>query len=89
VSVVKSGTFSSDGHPVKVISTWWEDEVEFALIRYMDDYVPYGIENGYVMLDESGVRLWEHRVKTGLVVKSGGDYYNPNDWVEEEGLIGR
>ena len=72
------------GHTVRIVRITREDDVEFAWIVYVDGYLPHDV-NGRVCgtVDEP---VWEHRIKTGKVVRSGGDYWNPNDWVTEKGL---
>jgi hypothetical protein len=77
--------YSRDGHPVRIVRTWLEDGVEFAEVKYLDGYAPYPNPNGRLggTYDDP---TWEHRVKDGKVLRSGGDYWNPDDWYVEAGL---
>lgn len=76
--------YSADGHPVAIMGTYTEDGVKFAAIRYLDGHLP-GPVGG--RLSGTEIRpIWEHRVEDGKVVRQGGDYYNPADWVVERGL---
>lgn len=77
--------YSRDGHPVQIIRLYTQDENLFALVRYLDGYMPYPSVGGRAGGSEEDP-LWEHRVYDGKVVKPGGDYYNPNDWKIEKGL---
>lgn len=74
-----------DDNLVEVVRTWVEDEVLFAEIRY-----PGGEDLGRDPGGRIGgtVRFptWEHRVEDGEVLRAGGSYYNPDDWVVEKGL---
>jgi hypothetical protein len=76
--------FSRDGHPVKIIRTWTEQGIEFAEVRYLDGHLPHQVNGRLAGTEEAPT--WEHRVKDGQVVRSGGDYYNPADWELERGL---
>jgi hypothetical protein len=77
-------TYSRDGHPVEVLRSYFEDGVEFAVVRHLDGHLP-GPVGGRLAGTEDDP-LWEHRVKDGRVVRSGGDYWNDADWYVEEGL---
>jgi hypothetical protein len=82
VSKIQAGdrVITRDNALAKVVYTWREEGVEFAAIAYEDRRkLGLGALNPEAGLDE-------HRVKTGKVVRSGGDYYNPEDWVPEQGL---
>lgn len=81
----KRTTYSRDGHPVEVVRSYYEDGTEFAVIRYLDGFTP-GPVGGRVAGTEDAP-LWEHRVKDGKVVNSNDDYYYPERWVNEPGLI--
>lgn len=83
---IKAGdrALDRDGHECVVITVVREDGVDFAWVRYLDGYMP-GDVGGRVAGSETDP-LWEHRVKTGKVVRAGGDYWNDADWVTERGL---
>lgn len=74
-----------DDHVATVVRTSHEDGVTFAWITYDDGFMPGGYDGRVTQLAD-GTPVWEHRVETGKVVRSGGDYYNPADWIEERGL---
>lgn len=76
--------YSRDGHPVKIVRSYFEDGIEFAVIRYLDGHEPGPVGGRVAGTEEEP--LWEHRVKDGRVVKSGGDYWNDEDWTVERGL---
>lgn len=75
---------SDDGHPVEVVRSYFEEGVEFAVVRYLDGFEP-GPVGGRVAGTEEDP-LWEHRVKDGKVLRSGGNAWNDEDWVVEKGL---
>lgn len=82
----KTGDLALDreGRTVKIVNFSHEDGVDFAWVTYpngdkLDD--PNGRVAG--TYDEP---IWEHRVHDGKVIRSGGDYWNENDWVIEKGL---
>lgn len=73
-----------NGHVCKILQIWYEEGIAFAMIRYLDGFNPYPVAGRVAGTEDEPV--WEHRVTDGKVVQSGGDYYNPNDWVTEKGL---
>jgi len=75
---------SRDGHRVKILGIHREDDVEFAAIRYLDGHLPYPVGGRVSGSEEEPI--WEHRIYDGIVIRSGGDYYNPADWTPEAGL---
>lgn len=77
--------WSSDGHPVEIVRSYFEGEIEFAVIRYLDGHVPYPVGGRVAGTEDEP--LWEHRVLDGRVVRKGGDYYNEVDWTIERGLL--
>lgn len=74
-----------DGHVATVVTTVREDGVTFAWLTYDDGFMPYHDVGGRVAGTEENP-VWEHRVKSGKVVRPGGDYWNREDWVMEKGL---
>lgn len=73
-----------DGHVATVVTVVREDGVDFAWLTYDDGFLPFDVGGRVAGTEDSPI--WEHRVKTGKVVRSGGDYWNPDDWVVEKGL---
>lgn len=76
---------SRDGHPVQILRTWTEQEIEFAEIRYLDGFMPGPV--GGRLAGTEDEPTWEHRVLDGKVIRSGGDYWNDADWIVERGLV--
>lgn len=75
---------SRDGHPVEIVRITSEEGAEFAWIKYTDGHLPFDVNGRVCGTEEDPV--WEHRVIDGLVIPSGGNYWNPEDWVLERGL---
>lgn len=73
-----------DDHVATVVTTVKEDGVLFAWITYDDGFAPFEVSGRVAGTEDSPI--WEHRVKTGKVVRSGGDYWNQDEWVQEKGL---
>ena len=73
-----------DGHQCKILNIWYEEGIAFAMIRYLDGFNPYPVGGRVAGTEDDPV--WEHRVTNGKVIRSGGDYWNPNDWITENGL---
>lgn len=74
-----------DGNLVEIVGFYREDGVTFAAIKYLDGGDARFNVGGRVSGTEDAP-IWEHRVRSGKVIRSGGDYYNDADWVVEKGL---
>ena len=83
---VRSGdeVLTRDDHPARVVRVVREEGVDFAWITYLDGHLP-GPVGGRVAGTEDAP-IWEHRVRSGRVLRSGGDYYRDADWIIERGL---
>jgi hypothetical protein len=51
---------SRDGHPVEVLYTYTEGDVEFAAVRYLDGHLPYDVGGRLAGTEDDPI--WEHCV---------------------------
>lgn len=73
-----------NGHRVRILRMWTEEGTWFAEVKYLDGYAEYDVRGRLGGTEEEPT--WEHRCHDGKVLRSGGSYWNDDDWQIERGL---